>query len=136
LIRHFLSRQFLAFLAVGGTAALANWFSRMLIGQWLSFSWSVIAAYAVGMTVAFLLNSVFVFPGSDKSWQRQAFGFAAVNFAFAPVVWAASLLLERGLMRAGMIRHTQPIAHGVAVLIPAVATFLIYKLVVFRGARR
>jgi putative flippase GtrA len=135
LIRHFLNRQFLAFLAVGGTAALLHWLARILLSRWLDFSIAVAAAYAVGMLVAFGLNSAFVFPGSAKPRRRQALEFALVNLAFFPVVWGATMLLERAFTAAGVVRHTQALAHGVAVLIPAFATFLIYKFFTFKGAR-
>ena len=135
MIRHFLSRQFLAFLAVGATAALLHWAARIMFSQWLSFSWAVAAAYGVGMLVAFILNSLFVFPASGKPRHLQALQFALVNLGFFPVVWGASLLLEHLFTAAGMVRYTQAIAHGMAVLIPTCATFLIYKFFTFKGAR-
>ena len=62
MIKLFVSKQFLGFLAVGGLAALLHWLARLLLSVWLPFSWAVIIAYAIGMAVAFLLNSIFVFP--------------------------------------------------------------------------
>jgi putative flippase GtrA len=131
-IRHFFTAQFLRFLAVGGISALVNWLTRILLGQWLSFSWSVVLAYGAGMTMAFVLNRILVFPLSTKPAHRQLRDFVLVNLGSFPVVWAASVAIEAGLRLAGMTRHTEALAHGVAIAIPMFATFLIYKFLAFR----
>lgn len=135
MIRHFLSRQFLLFLAVGGTAAFLHWLSRIILSHWFSFSWAVILAYGVGMAVAFTLNSLLVFPGSIKPRHRQARDFCVVNLAFFPFVWAAAIAVERLLGSLGITLFREALAHGVAVSIPMFATFLAYKFFAFKDAR-
>lgn len=44
----FASRQFLLFLLTGGTAAVVNFASRIVLNQWLSYSSAIIIAYLVG----------------------------------------------------------------------------------------
>ena len=127
MIRHFLTRQFLRFVLVGGVAAVLHWLARFGLSRWLPFGWAVAIAYAVGMAVAFALNSAFVFPTSEKPRAAQARDFVLVNVAFFPVVWAMSLALNRALQAAGMHAHTEELAHALAIPIPMLATFLIYK---------
>ena len=132
MLRYFFSRQFLGFLAAGGTAAVLHWLSRMLLSNWFSFPWAVALAYAVGMTVAFSLNSLFVFAKSTRPRHKQVRDFVAVNLAFFPVVWFVSLVLAEGLRSLGIERFSEAIAHGIAVVIPVLATFLFYKTVAFK----
>jgi putative flippase GtrA len=91
-------------------------------------------AYAVGMSVAFTLNIVFVFPNSPKSKIKQARDFALVNISFFPVVWAVSVLINNGLLASGMLKYTQEASHAVAVILPTFLTFLIYKLFAFKDS--
>ncbi len=132
MIRHLLTLQFLVFLGVGGTAAAANWVSRLVLSRWLAFGWAVTSAYAIGMMVAFLLNRHFVFPRSSRPVELQARDFALINAVSFPLVWLASIGLEAGLRALGMTRHTEAIAHAAAVALPAVLSFLLYKFVAFR----
>lgn len=134
MIRHYFTKQFLGFLAVGVLAAFLHWLSRIILSNWVSFSTAVILAYAIGMVVAFSLNSFFVFPKSKKPKRRQAIDFLIVNLAFLPVVWSASMALEQAFRSIGMTAYTQAVAHGMAVAIPTLATFLIYKFFAFRDA--
>jgi putative flippase GtrA len=133
--KHFFTKQFLGFLTVGGLAAFLNWLSRILLSNWLSFSWAVVIAYAVGMSAAFTLNSFFVFPKSEKPRHKQARDFAIVNLSFYPVVWIASITIDHALEAFGMVIYTQAVAHGIAIAIPMLATFLIYKFFAFRDTQ-
>ena len=70
-------------------------------------------------------------PGSDKPRHLQARDFVLVNLAFLPVVWGASVLIEKPIADAGA-PFPQAIAHGIAVLLPTLLTFLIYKFFAFK----
>jgi putative flippase GtrA len=129
-IRHFLTRQFARFLVVGGVAAALHWLARFCLSFWLPFSWAVAIAYAVGMAVAFALNSIFVFPQSPKSKATQARNFAVVNLAFFPVVWLVAIGLDLTFRSWGFV-HTEGVAHALAIPIPVFATFLLYKFFAF-----
>jgi putative flippase GtrA len=131
MIQHFLSAQFLGFLAVGGAAATLHWLARLLLGMWLPFAWAVALAYALGMAVAFVLNSQFVFQASTKPRAIQARDFVLVNLLFFPVVWLASMAMQRLLQGLGMDHHAEEVAHAVAISVPMFATFLIYKFQTF-----
>ena len=132
MIKYFLTRQFFGFLVVGGVAALLHWLTRILLSVWLSFSSAVIIAYVIGMSVAFLLNSYFIFPRSEKARHAQARDFIWVNLSFFPIVWLASLMINHFLKLIGMVSHTEELAHALAISLPMFATFLIYKFFTFK----
>ncbi|MEP1471071.1 MAG: GtrA family protein [Halieaceae bacterium] len=132
MLKLFFSKQFSGFLLAGGLAAFLHWWARILLSLFLPFSWAVIIAYGIGMTIALLLNSYFVFPASDKPLAKQARDFFAINLAFFPVVWIASLQLNEMLVRSGVEHYTHEIAHGLAITVPVLATFLFYKFFAFR----
>ena len=132
MLKHFVSRQFAGFLIAGGCAALLHWLARIVLSLFMPYSWAVVFAYGVGMAVAFLLNSYYVFPTSDKPVPKQARDFLVINIAFFPVVWAASMQLNRFLTGTGVVRYSEEIAHALAISIPVFATFLLYKFFAFR----
>lgn len=132
MIKYFLTRQFLEFLAVGGLAALLHWLVRLFLSIWLPFSWAVIIAYAVGIIVAFLLNSFFVFPKSEKARHTQARDFILVNLSFFPLVWLVSVQVNDWLKTIGIMKHSEEMSHAIAISLPMLATFLIYKFFAFR----
>jgi len=131
-LRHFFTSQFLKFLIVGATAAILHWIARFILDLWMSFSLAVALAYGVGMIVAFILNAIYVFPNSDKPRASQARDFIFVNLAFFPVVWAISVFVEKTLRGLGLITYAGDIAHALAIPIPMLATFLIYKFFAFK----
>jgi len=132
MLKVFMSRQFAGFLLVGGLAALLHWLARILLSLLMSYSWAVVLAYVVGMTVAFILNSIYVFPASDKPVPKQARDFFIINIAFFPIVWLVSLQLNKTLISVGVDSYSEEIAHAVAISFPVLATFLLYKFVAFR----
>ncbi|MEL7940538.1 MULTISPECIES: GtrA family protein [Pseudomonas] len=136
MIRHFFSMQFLTFIGVGVTAALANWCSRYALSKELNYSLAVLLAYLVGISVAFLLNRRFVFPGSPRPIAAQAREFLLVNIAFMPVVWVAALGFRYLFRQAGLENIADGLAHAISLAVPAFATFLIYKFFTFGGAKQ
>lgn len=132
MLKLFLSKQFAGFLVVGGIAALLHWLVRILLSLVMPFSWAVVFAYGVGMAVAFLLNSYFVFPASDKPVASQARDFFVINLCFFPVVWLVALQVNGLLVARGIVEFSEEIAHAFAISIPVLATFLLYKFFAFR----
>ncbi len=136
MIRHFFTKQFLLFVAVGGFAAFLNWLARIILSRWMSFAAAVVVAYLLGMAAAFVLNRVFVFPRSDKPISRQARDFVMVNLVSFPLVLVAAILFERVFRSLGLVVYSKAAAHGVAVAIPALASFLLYKFFAFKDVAR
>lgn len=131
-IKHFFTRQFLLFIAVGISAAFINWLSRLLLNNWISFSLAVFFSYGIGMTMAFILNSHFVFPMSDKPKIKQARDFLITNSCCFPIVWIAAVLLNHLLESTFNISNAEEISHAIALGIPMLASFLIYKFFIFK----
>lgn len=135
MIKHFFSKQFLGFVAVGGTAAASQWLTRILFSMWVSFPIAIALAYAVGMAIAFTLNSLFVFPKSAKPRHKQARDFILINMGFFPVVWAGALVIASAMHAVGIVRGGQEIAHGIALTLPMAGTFLLYKFFAFKDSQ-
>lgn len=131
MLRLFFTRQFLSFLLVGGGAAVLHWLARFGLSEFMPFAWAVVFAYLIGMAAAFVLNSIFVFPSSTKPRAAQARDFALVNILFLPVVLLVSVGLSAGLKHLGLKHHAEELAHALAIPVPMLATFLIYKFFAF-----
>ena len=128
----FRSVQFAKFLFVGGFAALLHWFARFFLEFYVSFSFAVGMAYGVGMLVAFILNAVLVFPASNRPRRNQIQDFIIINLSFFPVVWLFTILIKRFLENFSIIPWPGGISHALAIMIPTLVTFLLYKYLAFR----
>jgi putative flippase GtrA len=117
--------RFVRFLALGGLAAGVNWLSRFAWEPWLGFSAAVVAAYATGMLVAFLLFRAFVFPASPTPIARQVTVFALVNLLGVVQVW----LVANGLAQ---IVHPA-LAHAIGIAVPTLTSWFGHKSLTFRS---
>jgi putative flippase GtrA len=130
-----LHRQFLLFLVAGGTAALANFGSRILLSTVLPYVPAIVLAYLVGMLTAFVLNRAFVFRDAGTRLHHQALWFVAINVAAVAQTVAISLLLSRWLLPAlGMTWHVETVAHAVGVVVPVLTSYLGHRHFTFRAA--
>lgn len=122
------SRQFLAFLLTGGTAAAVNFCSRLLYSLWFSFSTAVILAYITGMITAFVLAKLFVFTESSQSTHRSAFFFILVNLVAVAQTWVISLGLAHYVFPAiGITLFADEIAHAIGIIVPVFTSYLGHK---------
>jgi putative flippase GtrA len=129
----YLSGQFARFILVGGTAALLHWLSRIAINQFTTFGWAVVLAYPVGIIVAFVLNKLFVFPGSRRSRKFEVSFFFLVNILAFPLVWAIAYILGENILASLMpLQLALAIGHGVGVAAPVLVSFLLHKFITFR----
>jgi putative flippase GtrA len=127
-------RQIVLFIASGITAAMANFLSRLVFSGFVAFPLAVTLAYLVGLGTAFALNRWLVFPHSRQPTHKQAIGFVITNLAFLPVVLLASLFLRHSLASLGLTQYPQEIAHLMAIALPTLFSYLIYKFRVFGGS--
>jgi len=133
-LRPFMTRQFAGFLLVGGTAAAAQWLSRFAFSQIFPYAGALVAAYGVGVVVAFELNRRFVFPAAGLAARTQFLRFAAVNVVSFAMVWVVSMLLGDLLLPKMLpLDWAQALGHGVGVLSPAAVNFLLHRNFTFRG---
>lgn len=129
------TRRFILFVALGGCAAAINWLSRFPLGTVLPFSAAVIAAYMVGMAVAFTLFSRYVFPASPRPFAEQVKFFVLVNLAGVLQVWLVSLGLAYHVFPwigfSGAL--AEPVAHGIAIGVPTISSYFGHRFLTFRS---
>jgi len=128
LIKHFASRQFLAFIFTGGLAAAVNFGSRIVYSLWLGFSVAVILAYITGMVTAFVLAKAFVFREATRAFGHSVLLFGVVNLLAVAQTWAVSMLLAFQVLPAmGVEAFVEEIAHGIGVALPVFTSYLGHK---------
>lgn len=133
MIQQFMSKQFLAFLLTGGTAAAVNFGSRIVYNIWLDFSASIVLAYITGMITAFLLAKLFVFKESQQALHRSAAFFLLVNLIAVLQTWIISVgLAYYALPSLGVTRFARDIAHAVGVSVPVFTSYIGHKHWSFR----
>lgn len=129
----FASRQFVAFLLTGGTAAVVNFLSRIVYNLWMGFSAAVVLAYLTGMITAYVLARMFVFTGSH-SLSRSLFYFSLINVLAVIQTWLVSLgMLHYVLPALGVTRLAPELAHAVGIIVPVFTSFLGHKYLSFRN---
>ncbi len=133
MIRDFLSPQFAAFVATGGTAAAINFGARILYNQWCSFSTAIILAYATGMAAAFVLAKLFVFRDSRRRLRDAWLIFCAVNLLAIAQTWLVSMCMARYLLpAAGVTGFVPELAHAAGIVVPVFSSYLGHKRLSFR----
>ncbi|MGA0532732.1 GtrA family protein [Hansschlegelia sp. KR7-227] len=122
------------FLLAGGFAAFVNWAARFPLNEVMPFGPAVIVAYAIGMAVGFGAYRAFVFDARSGRARDQLWKFILVNLVGAAEVWALAMLAVHWLAPAiGWTTWVEPIAHGVAIGIGAVTSYVGHRLLTFRG---
>jgi putative flippase GtrA len=132
MIRHFLKREFLVFLCIGGLAAAINFLSRLVYNQWIDFSAAVILGYLTGMVVAFVLMRVFVFPKSSQSVRRSIVFFVMVNSVGMLQTFAVTMGIYYLLPLIGFNRGVSEIAHGIGIAAPIFSSYIGHKRFSFK----
>ena len=127
-----MNNEFVRFLVAGGTAAVVNIGSRWLMSGFLRFDISVIVAYFIGMTTAYLLNRKFVFQKSGRRVDNEATRFAIVNLVALAQVWLVSIALAEWIFpRIGFTWHSELVAHTIAVGSPILTSYYAHKYFTF-----
>ena len=132
-----MTRQFIAFLLAGGTAALANIGSRALFSLFVPYVPAIVFAYCVGMLTAFVLNRMFVFRNVVRPLHHQAMWFVLINLAAVLQTLFISLLLRDWVFpHTGMRFHPETVAHMVGVVVPVFSSYLGHKHLTFLARDR
>lgn len=133
MIHEFFSRQFVAFLITGGTAAAINFGSRIVYNQWVTFSTAVILAYLTGMVTAFVLAKVFIFKQSQQNILHSVLFFCIVNVFAVTQTWVISMVLVYYLLPyLGITAYVQELAHAVGIVVPVFTSYIGHKHWSFR----
>jgi len=134
-LKHYLllyfSKQFIYFVLAGSSAAFVNWSTRILLRNYFDFLFSAILAYFLGLIFAFFLYRNLVFPYSSLPISKQRTRFLLINISVMPFVLVIFSYLSIFLEYQGLGNFSEPIAHGLTIGIPALITFLLYKLYAF-----
>jgi putative flippase GtrA len=131
LVSIYASLQFIKYLLCGGLSSLVHITARLILSQYVSFSWAVFLSYFVGMPVALLLYRAFVFEGRKGKAGRQFLLFSITYFGFLPVTWGLSVVAEAPLVRLMPIGRAQLLAHLAGVAGPVMLNFAYNKFVTF-----
>jgi len=125
--------QVVRFVAAGGTAAVVNFGSRIVLSHVMPYAAAIVVAYCIGMTTAFVLNRIFVFPGARNALHSQAAWFIVINLAAVLQTLAISLILVEWLFpMLGFTWHAETVAHGVGVLMPVFTSYIGHKRYSFK----
>jgi putative flippase GtrA len=125
--------QFLRYLAAGGIAAAANYFSRFAFSAWVAFETAVVLAFFVGLITGFVLMRQFVFEGAGKPLAPQAVKYVMVNLVALVLTVGVSSLLARWLLPVlGVDRHVEAIAHAFGVAVPVLTSYVGHRLATFK----
>lgn len=136
MIRHFVSTEFVKFLAAGGIAAVVNMASRWALDFRMGYSAAIVLAYLIGMVTAYGLNRRLVFERSGRSVRSELLRFTGVNLLGIAQVWLISVGLgDHGLPAMGIHAHAHDIAHIIAVGFPVFTSFLGHKFWSFSKRR-
>ena len=130
----FFSRQFIYFVMAGGTAALANFLSRIVLSSLgVPFYLAVVLAYLFGMVIAFLLFNYVVFKKNSNSFGRSLFGFVAVNIVGILVTLSVSSGLYYYLFPLVNFNfYSAEISHFIGISLTTFTSFIGHKLFSFR----
>jgi putative flippase GtrA len=116
--------QFIAFVATGSLAALANLISRYFLNFLMPFELAVVLAYLVGMAVAFVLFQRVIFGNPDTPLRRRLIRFTQVNLFGLALAWLVSTLMARLVLPAtGWTFHPFEIAHLLGVAAPTFSSY-------------
>ncbi|EIJ43410.1 putative membrane protein [Beggiatoa alba B18LD] len=133
----FFSTTFLKFLAVGGFAALVNFFSRIGFSYFVGYTVAIILAYCLGIVTAFIFNKLYVFNHKvgRRSHAEQFYYFFLINLVGLAQTLVISLLLAHYLLPAlGITRAVEEIAHFIGICVPVFTSYLGHKYITFRPA--
>lgn len=134
IVKQFFSKQFIIFVLTGGIAALANFVSRILLNQYLSFSSSVIIAYVVGMVVAYILFRTLVFDTKQLSLKKSVSFFCVVNALGILQTYLISMVLYYWMFPyVSFNYHPDTFAHLIGIMIPAFTSFVGHKYLTFNN---
>ena len=91
-------RQFILFIITGGTSAVINILSRIILSEFFSFEFAILISYGIGMITAFSLAKRFVFLNSKKSTKKSFPAFALVNLISVLQTFFVSILMKNWLI--------------------------------------
>ena len=127
----YFSKQFIYFLIAGGLSALLNFLTRLILRPYFDIILSAAFSYTAALICAFFLYRKFVFPYSNVPMNIQGKKFLLIQIACMPIVILIFSLMAGFFTSIGFGIYSEPLAHAISIGMPALITFLLYKLIVF-----
>lgn len=127
-----ISRKYLTFLAASGAAALIHWLARILLSGYVDFLISLVLSFFIGLFAGYILNKTYVFPESELPMKTQLSRFFLINIVTMPAIWLTSLGLDIAFFFIQDTVVRQSVAHGFAIMLPAVTSYFFYKFFAFK----
>lgn len=125
--------QFIAFVAMGSLAAVANLVSRYFLNFVMPFELAVALAYAVGMAVAFALFQRMIFGNPDTPLRRRLIRFTQVNLVGMALAWLVSTLMARLVLPSvGWSFRPLEVAHLIGVAAPTFSSYFLHRAYTYR----
>lgn len=127
-----LINQFSKFAVAGGIAAAANFLSRFVFNQYLSYVPSITLAFFVGLATGFLLMRNYVFTGSKHGTAKQVYLYVAVNLAGLVLTILVSVSVSK--LAHMVVANTgvdEAIGHLIGVGSPILLSFYAHKKLTF-----
>lgn len=121
------------FILAGSTAALITWIVRFPLSLFMPFAFAVALATVIGMLFSFVAYRHFVFPGSDRALGNQLRDFILINIVGMTIQTGVAVLFDSTVLPIlGIIDHSEPIAHAIAIAVGAVSNFHGHRYFSFR----
>tara|TARA_B100002019_G_scaffold197013_1_gene170631 strand:+ start:1183 stop:1593 length:411 start_codon:yes stop_codon:yes gene_type:complete len=92
------NRQFILFIITGGTSAIINILSRVVLSNFFRFEIAILISYGIGMITAFVLAKRYVFLNTKKSIKKSFPAFALVNLISVLQTFFVSILIKKWLV--------------------------------------
>ncbi len=115
-------------------AALANFGSRFLFSEFMSFEYAVVAAFFVGLASGFLLSRRYVFQQSDNELHTEMFYYVLVNLLALVQTWLLSVYGALWLTDFWPLQIAQASAHLAGIMLPVITSYFGHKYLTFREA--
>lgn len=132
-LRKLAASEFVRFIFTGGIAAAVNIGARLALSNVMGYQASILVAYLIGMTTAFVLAKSLVFQASQRSTSGEYLRFSLVNLVALGQVWLVSVGLDSLVFPyLGMSWHPETVAHIIGVVSPVVTSYYGHKFFSFR----
>ena len=128
-----LSKQFFLFIIAGGTSAIINLLSRIVLSIFLSFEFSILISYLIGMIIAFLLFKKFVFVNTKKSNKNSLAAYTLINLISVIQTFFISTLMRNWLITIlDNLTITELVSHLSGLGVLTFTSFLGHKYITFK----
>ena len=126
-------RQFILFIITGGTSAVINILSRIILSEFFSFEFAILISYGIGMIIAFILAKRFVFLNSKKSTKKSFPAFALVNLISVIQTFFLSIFIKNWLIIfLDNLSFVELIAHTCGLGVLVFTSFYGHKYITFK----